>query len=275
MSRVKLCPDYGKIYFRIIYNTISYLKRNPNIESLVIGISGGVDSALTTVLARKAISLFEDNDRQIKLIGRTLPVETKAEETLRALEIGRLFCDDFLELSLEGIYKKIRTKSTKSEFNDKIRRGNIKARLRMMVLYHLAHLNNGIVLSTDNYTEYLLGFWTLHGDVGDFGMLQNLWKTEVYGIAKYVYEKFRDANFKKEALAIQSCINAIPTDGLGITNSDLDQLGASSYSDVDNILIAHMNGNNSWQDHRVIRRHKRTEFKRNNPESIGREELLK
>jgi len=62
----------------------------------------------------------------------------------------------------------------------------MKARIRMILLYDLAGGNDGMVLSTDNYTEYLLGFWTLHGDVGDFGMIQSLWKTEVYDMVEWI-----------------------------------------------------------------------------------------
>lgn len=55
--------------------------------------------------------------------------------------------------------------------------GNIQARLRMIYLYNLASIHKGLVMSTDNQTEYQLGFWTIHGDVGDFDPIQDLWKT--------------------------------------------------------------------------------------------------
>lgn len=55
-----------------------------------------------------------------------------------------------------------------------------QARCRMMYLYDIASRHKGLVMSTDNQTEYQLGFWTIHGDVGDFDPIQDLWKTEVY-----------------------------------------------------------------------------------------------
>ena len=97
--------------------------------------------------------------------------------------------------------------------DDRIRAGNIKARLRMTYLYDKANKYNGMVLSTDNLTERNLGFWTLNGDVGDFGFLQELWKTEVYGLSKSIGTE-----------SVMACVNAIPTVGLGITDSDIDQL---------------------------------------------------
>ena len=93
----------------------------------------------------------------------------------------------------------------------KIRMGNIKARLRMIYLYNLASKSNGLVLSTDNFTEYMLGFWTLHGDVGDFGIIQKVLKgLELYDIARYLDVP-------------QEIIDAKPDDGLGIAGGDEDR----------------------------------------------------
>ena len=103
-------------------------------------------------------------------------------------------------------------------------------------------------MSTDNQTEYQLGFWTIHGDVGDFDPIQDLWKTEVYKLAEYIFYKY-DSEMRKEGKyytipndlsakmsAIKASIALTPTDGLGISNSDLDQIGAKSYNEVDDIL---------------------------------------
>jgi len=87
----------------------------------------------------------------------------------------------------------------------------------MEYLYGIAGIRKGLVLSTDNYTEFLLGFWTLHGDVGDLAMIQNFWKEEVYQMAEFLCEE-------ENVVGLQECIEAIPTDGLGISNSDLDQI---------------------------------------------------
>lgn len=131
----------------------------------------------------------------------------------------------------------------------KVANGNIQARLRMMFLYNLASIHKGLVMSTDNQTEYQLGFWTIHGDVGDFDPLQDLWKTEVYGLAEYLrdmylelycaatldkHEESREWElyWKAKFEAMEHSIALTPTDGLGISNSDLDQIGAKSYAEV-------------------------------------------
>jgi NH3-dependent NAD+ synthetase len=103
-------------------------------------------------------------------------------------------------------------------------------------------------------------------------MIQNLWKTEVYEMAKFLVETNPD---KAQADALDLCIKAVPTDGLGISNSDFDQLGAYSYQEVDQILIAHLKDphNEDLLHHKVIQRKLNSEFKRNNPFSIPRERI--
>lgn len=128
-----------------------------------------------------------------------------------------------------------------------IANGNLQARCRMKHLYDIASIRKGLVMSTDNQTEYQLGFWTIHGDVGDFDPIQDLWKTEVYELAKWIlgkYEKcnighadcFFDMGAAQKVYALEQSIALTPTDGLGISNSDLEQIGAKSYDEVDDIL---------------------------------------
>jgi NAD+ synthetase len=155
----------------------------------------------------------------------------------------------------------------------KIASGNVKARIRMILLYDIARRVDGMVLGTDNLTEYLLGFWTLHGDVGDYSPIQYLWKTEVYALSQHLIKECGEDRSR----VLLSCIEATPTDGLGITHSDLDQLGAGCYEEVDKILKAYLAGKlpKKMMDHPVIQRHLRSKFKRNNPFNISRATLLK
>lgn len=236
---------------------------NYNLKSLVLGLSGGIDSALCAALAQPVCK-----EIGIPLIGRSITIETnKPEEIKRAESIGVCFCDDFKEKNLTTLYRTIRNEIEEGEIpenpetNVRLRFGNIKARIRMIYLYNLAQKFKGLVLSTDNYTEYLLGFWTLHGDVGDLGMIQMYWKTEVYELSAHLVQNELSG---EKAKALQECIDAVPTDGLGITNSDLDQLEAKSYLEVDNLLKAFLESG-EMTDHPVLKRHKASEFKRNNP----------
>ena len=220
-----------------------YIVRN-GIKSLVIGMSGGIDSALCAALANPVV-----RELGIPLKGRSLPTSSnKPGEILRARQASEAFCTDFKEYDLTETYKSVAYRaqfmmepddSLEKPLTVRIRQGNIKARLRMIYLYDLASRFDGLVLSTDNYTEYMLGFWTLHGDHADYGMIQNLWKTEVYRLAKDLMESYMmSSNPGVSGLAkvLGDSIGALPTDGLGITSSDCEQFGVSTYDEVDRIL---------------------------------------
>ena len=255
-----------------------YITEN-KIKAFICGISGGIDSCVTVALAEEVCKT-----KNISLIGRSLPIMTnKKNEIERAELVGNAFCTDFAEKDLSNIYTTFHQECefNNDEIDDLIRKGNIKARIRMIYLYDLARQHNGLVLSTDNLTELLLGFWTLHGDVGDLGMLQNLWKTEVYAIAEHLYyeESAKYLVFKKSSdikvEALKKCIDATPTDGLGITNSDIEQLGVKSYDEADTILKSWLKEQpDEYKNHSIIQRYQRTHFKRNNPYNFSRDLLF-
>ena len=280
-------------YEKAIQNIQTELKiyiQTHKLESLILGVSGGMDSALVAALARPVC-----DELRIKLVGRSLPISTnKPDELERANAIGKAFCHDYEEVSLAKYYNELAEINPDPGFDTKawqIRNGNIKARIRMIFLYNLASTHRGIVLSTDNYTEYLLGFWTLHGDVGDYGMIQELWKTEVYDMGEFMVRY--GLRTEKERSALKSCILCNATDGLGITNSDLDQLmpgwtGSSreGYKAVDSVLkvwttLHRLESTQktliaqAYENNPVVERHLRTEFKRQNPLNIKRGVILK
>lgn len=275
--------NYEQAVKNIRKELLNYITNN-NIQSLVLGVSGGIDSTLCALLAKPVCDQLG-----IPLIGRSLPSKTNTNgENSRAKEIGELFCTEFKETSIQSSYSKLVDLSfdnyevypKPNEIKENIRYGNIKARIRMIFLYDLASANNGIVLSTDNYTEYLLGFWTLHGDVGDYGMIQNLWKTEVYNMTEWI--RIHELTDEYEQNVVLDVCLANATDGLGISNSDLDQIlpgfvGTSieGYAEVDRILQAYINqGNFGDPSNPVVARHKRTHFKRETPYNIPRNLII-
>ncbi len=275
---LEIRTDYERVYVNIVKTIRDYLKANQNLKSLIVGISGGIDSALTCALAFEALKDFED----VKLIGRSIPIETNThQEMSRADGIGRNFCCKFESKDLTTAYKNLYKELVKGSGRqhdeakeEKIRRGNLKARVRMTYLFDLAHFEKGMVLSTDNYTELMLGFWTLHGDVGNYGLIQYLWKTEVYGLSRYLVKKYKMEKKNQKADALESCINAIPTDGLGITKSDFDQIGVSNYEAADLLLIDYLKGNLETSEHQLIQRHLGSSYKRKDPQFISRKILF-
>lgn len=253
-----------------------YLKKY-NIQSLIIGVSGGFDSGFNAALLRPVCY-----DLGIPLIGRYIHiVSNKSEEKERANKIGEVFCTDYKDIDLDQSYYKtendinlgeIPVKET--DFQKKIRLGNIKARLRMIYLYNLASMKKGIVIDNDNKTEHMLGFWTINGDVGDLTPLASLFKTEAYELAK-MYSGMLTNPYQQEAL--QAVIDAVPTDGLGITSSDVEQFGVPSYYEVDKILAQIEQGAYSVTDEcpftddagiKIWNRWKNSNFKRHHPHKI-------
>lgn len=239
--------DYKKVFNTLVEETKKYLLDN-NLKAMVLGISGGIDSTVTAAICHEV-----SKQTGIPLIGRSLPIKNKDDEFDVSKLVGEAFCDNFEVTNLYEVFNKFLTlvdgDNLASLRRTPISDGNIQARLRMIYLYNLASIYNGLVMSTDNQTEYQLGFWTIHGDVGDFDPLQDLWKTEVYELARYIFDMYDSearkigaylspnaSYFVRKLDALKHSVNLIPTDGLGISNSDLDQIGAKSYAEVDAIL---------------------------------------
>lgn len=257
--------NYEHVFDVLVDKTAEYVTEN-NFKAMVLGISGGIDS---TVVAAICHEVSKKTD--IPLIGRSLPIKNKEDEFSVSELVGEAFCDEFKVFNLSNSYKASLFDlcadaglikdykgydwywvSDLEELTGRtpIANGNLQARCRMKHLYDIASIRKGLVMSTDNQTEYQLGFWTIHGDVGDFDPIQDLWKTEVYGLANYLQDHYKSKalealrndyketcdNYKAMSCAIYNSCKLVPTDGLGISNSDLDQIGAKDYATVDDIL---------------------------------------
>ena len=257
--------NYEHVFDVLVDKTAEYVTEN-NLKAMVLGISGGIDS---TVVAAICHEVSKKTD--IPLIGRSLPIKNKEDEFSVSELVGEAFCDEFKVFNLSNSYKASLFDlcadaglikdckgydwywvSDLEELTGRtpIANGNLQARCRMKHLYDIASIRKGLVMSTDNQTEYQLGFWTIHGDVGDFDPIQDLWKTEVYGLANYLQDHYKSKalealrndyketcdNYKAMSCAIYNSCKLVPTDGLGISNSDLDQIGAKDYATVDDIL---------------------------------------
>lgn len=224
-----------------------------NMSDVAIGMSGGIDSALTA-------SLFKQAGWTVH--GATLPIHQKQEETERGIE-----AIDFLRLEPYSfdLTKQYEAMSdflaeTETDHSSLVRQGNIRARLRMITLYNLAHKVGGCVGSTDNFSELAAGFWTLHGDVGDIAPIQSLSKSwEVPAMAAHMGVP-------------DKTLKAMPTDGLGISTSDNDQLGCS-YLEFDIVLFELLKKGKLTRVPKalkakvegVVNRVKSTAYKRSNP----------
>ena len=226
--------DYEKFVENSRKWLAKYIEDN-HLQSIIIGVSGGIDSTVSC-----AISYPVCKDLGIPLIGRSLPCNTnKKDENDTAILVGKSFCTDFKIVSIEPMYRVI---DNELELNEGIlnplQQGNIKARLRMIYLRNLASIHRGVVLDNDNFTEWNLGFWTVGGDSPmDINLgLHHLWKTEVYELAKFLYDECKSNKHVEQAKAIYESVKLIPTDGNGVSSSDCEQFGLENYEQVDDVL---------------------------------------
>lgn len=234
--------NYAEYFEEKVIALGKYLTDN-NLKAMILGISGGIDSTVCAAICHEV-----SKRTGIPLIGRSLPTNfNKKEETTSADLVGTAFCDDYKEVNIQKWYVEI---SNELFYTEKTPRkitcnGNIQARLRMIYLYDLAGNHGGIVIDTDNLTEHNLGYFTIHGDQGDVNPIGDLWKTQVFELAEYISDKYKvqtlydgtnDNENVNKYKAVDESLKLKPTAGLGITNNDLEEIGAESYEQVDGIL---------------------------------------
>ena len=177
---------------------LNYVNSMPSkAESLVIGISGGIDSSVTSTLCAMT---------GLKTIALTMPIKQKKDQNDLSLLHKKWLTDNFKNvethlLELDNLFKNF--ENTLSNFKNEHGMANSRARLRMTTLYQVAAANKGIVVGTGNKVEdFGVGFYTKYGDGGvDISPIADCSKTEVWEIGK-------------ELKISNEIINAKPTDGL-------------------------------------------------------------
>lgn len=187
------------------------------IKNCVIGLSGGVDSSVAACLAQKALG-------SKNLTGLILPYKTSSKESIKdALIISRRLKIKTIIIDITPAVDALINVLDKKIEKDKIRKGNIIARMRMICLYDYSSKVKGIVIGTGNKTEILLGYTTLYGDSAyAINPIGDLYKTQVWQLA--------------ETLGIpKNIIKKKPTADLWIGQSDESELGFT-YKDVDELL---------------------------------------
>ena len=180
-------------------------------KSLVVGISGGIDSSVVSTLCALT---------KRKTIVLSMPIKQIKSQHDLSIEHGKWITNKFKNvehkiLELENLF--LNFEKTLSDFNNEHGFANSRARLRMATLYQVAAANSGIVVGTGNKVEdYGVGFYTKYGDGGvDIAPIADLYKTEVWELGEYLEVD-------------QRIVDADPTDGLWVdSRSDEEQLGAS------------------------------------------------
>lgn len=238
-----------KIFESIVKKTEDYIIRN-GLESMVLGISGGIDSTVCSAICRE---ISDRNKGDIQFIGISLPSKTNETEEVSAADlVGEAFCNEFYRHPINDDYETVLKGVSLAGEQTPIANGNIKARLRMIYLYNMASIKKGIVMDTDNLSEHYLGFWTLHGDEGDLNPIGDLWKHEIYELARWISKTYMESGDEekiKRAAAIDFSSKLIPTDGNGVlAGGDMAQIAPGlTYNEVDTILEVIKNCEESYQ----------------------------
>ena len=198
----------------------SYVDQMPNkAQSLVVGISGGIDSSVSSTLSAMT---------GLKTIVLTMPIKQKENQHDLSLKHQEWLTKKFKNveahtISLDNLFETF--SSTLNKFDNEHGYANSRARLRMTTLYQVAAANKGIVVGTGNKVEdFGVGFYTKYGDGGvDISPIADCNKTEVWELGK-------------ELGILKEIIDAPPTDGLWDDGrTDEGQLGFN-YSELEDAM---------------------------------------
>ena len=203
----------SKEKIKFITNWIGdYVKKMPrSAKSLVIGVSGGIDSSVSSTLSAMT---------GLRTIVLSMPIKQKSAQHDLSLKHQEWLKQNFknvegITIELDSLFSTF--ENTLKDFNSLHGMANSRARLRMTTLYQVAAANNGIVVGTGNKVEdFGVGFYTKYGDGGvDISPIADLMKSEVYKLGQSLG-------------VIDSIMKAKPTDGLWDDDrTDEDQLGVS------------------------------------------------
>lgn len=190
-----------------------------NADGLVVGLSGGIDSTLAAFLACEAVG--KENVFGIVMPSTTTPTEDKLHGTV----IAQLLGINYKEIAIDSILNEFLSVTQLEE--DKLSIGNLKARIRMSIIYFYANSKNYLVSGTGNKSEILIGYFTKHGDGAcDIEPIGDLYKTDVYQLAKYLEIP-------------QEIIDKPPRAGLWNNQTDEDEIGMT-YELLDKILYRNL-----------------------------------
>ena len=200
-----------------ITNWIRDYAQQAGMQTLVVGISGGIDSAVVSALCARTM---------LKVIAVSMPIRQRPELHDLSMRHGQWLTERYINVKHQvidltqtfDVFEK-----TMTDYTSELAFANSRSRLRMVTLYQIAQSVGGLVVGTGNKVEdFGVGFYTKYGDGGvDISPIADCYKTEVWQMGR-------------ELDILQDIIDAPPTDGLWDDGrTDQDQLGGLSYQDLE------------------------------------------
>lgn len=206
--------------------------KEANANGIVLGISGGLDSAIVACLCKRAGFNTRGSTNRLYLYYLPEEIDREGTDFKDIVELCIKFGLCYNTYSIGEIVSNMANKICRCSKEDKIAYGNILSRLRMTMLYSCANVDNCIVIGTTNKSEYHIGYFTKWGDGAcDLEPILHLYKSDLYDFARY--------------LGIPKCIiNKVPSAGLWEGQSDEEEIGMS-YEKLDAILKSLIDNNHS------------------------------
>ncbi len=225
-------PEAEEIYRALVLATRDYVRKN-GFERAIVGLSGGIDSALVACIAGDALG--PEN-----VLGVFLPSRFTSQLSRdSAIQIARNLKIQLLEVDIDALYEStLQTLAPVfAEAKPDVTEENIQARLRAVLWMALANKFRALVLTAGNKSELAVGYATLYGDMaGGFSVLKDLTKTRVYQLARW-------RNTQSEVIP-KSIFERAPTAELRPDQTDEADLPAP-YRDLDRVIEAYVERNHS------------------------------
>jgi len=230
-----LCPE-EEILQAMILGTRDYIKKN-RFKKVVVALSGGIDSAIVTVIA--ALAVGKEN-----VITVFMPSDFSSSESMEdSKTLANNLGVEYIIIPIAGIYGSY-LKNLKSIFKDdeiNVTKENIQARIRGSIIMAFSNEHGCLVLSTGNKSEISVGYCTLYGDmVGGFSPIKDVYKTMVYSICGFINKKYED-------IIPGNILTRAPSAELRPDQKDQDSL--PPYDMLDRILKAYIEDD---MDHSAI-----------------------
>lgn len=221
--------DYiGEIYQALVLGTRDYVRKN-GFKKAIVGLSGGIDSAFTAVIAVDALG--KEN-----VVSVTMPTRFNAAETINDAEkVAKNLGIEFHNIPIEKVLERFNGELGKiSGWNEKgLAFENLQARIRGTMLMSMSNQFGYLVLTTGNKSETAVGYSTLYGDTaGGFAVIKDVLKTVVYQLSEYVNK------LHGREIIPKSAITRTPTAELRFGQKDSDSL--PQYDILDGILKAYI-----------------------------------